>query len=243
MRSESLKQLTSYMATLDKDDKLLKDLGLYRWIQENLGASFLGGVSESEFLAQGSESFPQIYFKMESGFYTFQSYCMSCHQNNFGTWTDENMMPIQEVGSFFSPTIYHLKHQAIRTSMIRNAFWVEKRGLLHDGHVKSLKDLVHPQRCDEDSELYKKYYTIHENSFKVPKGSPEQELATRRHGYFVDAPFDTKNLYWDFQKMRREFGPRELGTSQAVPLPKTPHPWCVSWPEEVEDLVLFLLTL
>jgi hypothetical protein len=153
------------------------------------------------------------------------------------------MFSFTEVGSYFSPTIYHLKNQSIRTAILRNAFWLEPRGLLHDGHVKSLEDLVHPDRCQPGTELYQKYYTIHSQSFHVPKGTAEQELAVRRHAYFVDVPWDSQNLYWDYQSMRTHFGPRELGTPSAVTLPAAPHPWCTQNAADVEDLIAYVLTL
>jgi len=61
--------------------------------------------------------------------------------------------------------------------------------------------------------------------------------------YFVDVPWDKSSLYWDYQTMRRSFGPREVKSAQAIPLPATPHPWCAQSADDVTDLVLFLLTL
>ena len=70
-----------------------------------------------------------------------------------------------------------------------------------------------------------------------------QERALRRHAYFVDVPWDSENLYWDYQGMRKQFGPRELGSTGPIELPAAPHPWCAQSAGDVKDLVRFLLTL
>jgi hypothetical protein len=122
-------------------------------------------------------------------------------------------------------------------------YWVQKRGLLHDTHVKSLEDLVDPARCDANSALYKKYYTMHPGSFSIPVGTPAQAAITGKHAYLSRVEWDSKNFYWDYQKMLKEFGPKELGTSAPIVLPKTPHPWCAKDKSEIADLVSYLLTL
>jgi hypothetical protein len=58
----------------------------------------------------------------------------------------------------------------------------------------------------------------------------------------VTPAFDATNYYWDFQKMRREYGP-EMGAPGPIGLPATPHPWCASSQGEVANLVQYLLTL
>lgn len=242
MSARGLKGLTAYMSTLDADDTLLRRLALYRWLKREGLLDEAEGVGEAEFLAEAPERFPRVAERLRRGAGAFGRACLSCHRPNFDTWTNEDMMPLTEVGSFFSPTIFQLKHQSVRVAILRNLFWVEPRGLLHDGHVKSLRDLVDPDRCRPGSSLHDKYYTLHQGSFRVPKGTPAQERALRAHAYFVDVPWDRHHLYWDYQRARSSFGPRELGTRRPVPLPPVPHPWCAT-PEEMRDLLAFLVTL
>jgi hypothetical protein len=64
-----------------------------------------------------------------------------------------------------------------------------------------------------------------------------------RHRYFTTVPWDPTHYYWDYQAMRREYGPTELGTNQPIGMPAAPHPWCAGSAAEVDDLVLYLLTL
>jgi hypothetical protein len=243
MRSADLKRLTAYMDALDGNDALLNRLGLYRWLVRSGRLGEVDGAGEGAFVQRGPGAYPRLRARLERGRDVFRRDCASCHADNFGTYSDENMLPLTEVGTYFSPTIYHRKHASIRTAILRNLYWVERRGLLHDGHVKSMEDLVTPERCDSRSELYRRYYTLHSETFRVPKGNAEQERALRNHAYFVDVSWDREHLYWDYQQMRRAFGPRELGTAAPTPLPATPHPWCVSSPAEVDDLVAYLMTL
>ena len=46
-----------------------------------------------------------------------------------------------------------------------------------------------------------------------------------------------------YQKMRREYGPDELGTAEPIGMPASPHPWCAGSQNEISNLVLYLLTL
>ncbi len=241
MGIKSLRQLTSYVSTLDGDDLLLERLAVYRQLKKTKSLSEIDGISEGQFVQTGKDSFPKLVNRLEHGRHVFTRDCQSCHQSNFGTNSDEDMLPFSEVGTYFSPTAYQRKHQSIRTALLRNLHWAEPRGLLHDGHVKSLEDLVAPERCDEKTELYRKYYVLGPSTFHVPKGSPAQEAATRKQNYFVDVPWDDKNLYWDYQGMRAKFGTRELGAP--VVLPAAPHPWCAASAADIVDLVLFLVTL
>jgi hypothetical protein len=72
-----------------------------------------------------------------------------------------------------------------------------------------------------------------------------------RHAYFTK--LDDGYYYWDYQKMRREYGILEFGLDPKGPqnasriggMPATPHPWCLpagSSQTDIDDLVIFLLT-
>lgn len=243
MHSASLMALTAYMTTLDDNNGVLQSLGIYRWLQQNGHLDEVNGATEGQFMQSGPSSYPGLSAHIASGKQIYSNSCASCHANNFGTWTDENMLPVTQVGTYFSPTMYERKAQSVRTSILHNLFWVEPRGLLHDGHVKSLEDLVNADRCTEGSDLYNRYYTLNPNTFHIPKGNAAQENALRNQAYFVDVPWDKTNLYWDYQGMRQAFGPTEFGTSAPVSLPATPHPWCVPDNSQINDLVQYLLTL
>lgn len=243
MHAKSLQQLTAYMSTLDSEDMLLERLSLYRHLKRTGSLADVDSIGEGQFVQTGKDAFPRLMNRLERGRAAFGRDCLSCHRSNFGTWSDEDMFPLTEVGTFFSPTLFQREQQSIRTAMLKNLFWVEPRGLLHDGHVKSLEDLVHPDRCDEKSDLYRKYYTLHQGGFSIPKGNALQEAALRKQAYFVDVPWDRDRLYWDYQTMRKEFGPKEVGSPVQVALPAAPHPWCASAASDVADLVLYLTTL
>jgi hypothetical protein len=81
---------------------------------------------------------------------------------------------------------------------------------------------------------------------------PEEERLVARHAYFTK--MDDGYYYWDYQKMRREYGILEFGLDPKDPqsstriggLPAAPHPWCMSdgSPQsDIDDLIVFLLTL
>ena len=81
---------------------------------------------------------------------------------------------------------------------------------------------------------------------------PEEERLVARHAYFTK--MDDGYYYWDYQKMRREYGVLEFGLDPKDPqnrariggLPAAPHPWCMpdgSPQSDIDDLVVFLLTL
>ncbi len=241
--AEALKDLTAYMSSLDREDDLLRHIGMYRWLQRAGLHDDLGGAEEGQFVQQGISAFPRLGQRLERGRAAFERDCLRCHQSNFGTWSDEQMFSLSEVGTYFSPSIFQREVQSIRTAYLRNLYWIELRGLLHDGHVRSLADLVHPDRCRENSQLHQRYYTLNADTFKIPKGTPAQERALRRHTYFVDVPRDPAHLYWDYQLMRREFGKREFGTTTSVPLAAVPHPWCAGDVNRVTDLVTYLMSL
>jgi hypothetical protein len=134
------------------------------------------------------------------------------------------------------------------------------------------------------SDLYKRLYTIRQgsdHSFRIPSAGMRFELYTRladktdvlrqvvapdvnrrvseeedrfvaRHAYFTK--MGDGYYYWDYQKMRREYGILEYGLDPMDPrtrariggLPAAPHPWCLpdgSSQADIDDLVVFLLTL
>lgn len=275
MDAGSLKALTAYMSTLDENDNDLRNAGLYRWLKTNGKLAQTGSVATSEgsFVQAGWQQYPAVAATVAAGKTSFDQRCASCHADKVGANTNERMIPLNQVGRFFAPTGFQIKQQAIRATFLRDLYWVSSRGLLSDGHVRNLEDLVSPDRCDESSALYKQYYTLHAATrpapgtadqptpvpdlnrkgdvFRVPKAkaasifdvvSPARNLFVERHKYFVTPAFDSTNYYWDFQKLRREFGP-EMGAAGPIGLPATPHPWCAKSVSEVANLVQYLLTL
>jgi len=73
--------------------------------------------------------------------------------------------------------------------------------------------------------------------------STKRNRFIKRHKYFVEVPWDAEYYYWDYQKMRAEYGPGELGTSAPIGLPAAPHPWCAQNAGDVAALVQYVLTL
>jgi hypothetical protein len=82
--------------------------------------------------------------------------------------------------------------------------------------------------------------------------SEEEDRLVARHAYFTK--MNDGYYYWDYQKMRREYGILEFGLdpkdlqnrSRIGGLPAAPHPWCMpdgSSQADIDDLVVFLLTL
>ncbi|MCC1496091.1 hypothetical protein [Alcanivorax sp. 1008] len=313
MRKAPLQALTAYMTKLDKDDPLLINIGMYRWLKQNgqlLSQTGTGtktetytvmepqppkriwwgiyinqpdkevtytrqvpALEEGQFLARGWDSYPQLVASVNRGKQTFDRDCSSCHSDGLGSNTNEKMIRLDEVGRFFEPTIYHQETQAIRATFLRDMYWVQSRGLLSDGHVRNMEDLVSPARCDANSDLYKQYYTLHPpvrpqpgtidqpittpdlnrrgDVFRVPKskywtkldrGYKRNKFITR-HKYFVTVDWDDDHYYWDYQKMRAEYGPREMGTPAPIGMPASPHPWCAQSESEVSDLVKYIMTL
>jgi hypothetical protein len=268
-----------------------------------------GPVSQSDAFSQ---RFPDLVQHVRRGAKLFKDRCGRCHApGNAGLWTNEDMQPIsaaggsEPVGRFFSPTIWQRRTQAIRTAILQNLFWMQRRGLLSDGHIVSdapdningLDLLVRPERCQAPtgadgsvdlalaSDLYKKLYTIRQgsdHSFRIPSAGMRFELYTRlgsdktgvlqqvlapdanrrvteeedrlvaRHAYFTKMA--DGYYYWDYQKMRREYGILEFGLDPKDPqsrgriggVPAAPHPWCMpdgSSQADIDDMVIFLLTL
>lgn len=274
MRAEWLQALTAYMTTLDEHDDDLRNVGLYRWLDaRGLLAEQAGDVSEGQFVHAGWRAFPGVVTAVERGEAIFARDCRSCHADTLGTHTNENMMRLDEVGRFFAPTIYHKETQAIRVSFLRNLYWVQLRGLLSDGHIRNLEDLVDPDRVTVGTPLYDQYYTLHPPAvpapgspdavepypphnrrgdvFRVPispTSSPDDAGARRnrfveRHKYFTTVPWDEGYYYWDYQTFRTDYGPDELGARAPINLPAAPHPWPAASREDIADLVEYLLSL
>lgn len=275
MDAASLKALTAYMTTLDANDKDLINVGLYRWLKAgNKLAAQTGNaaLTEGQFVQAGWQAYPGVASVVNTGKAAYDRDCGSCHTDNVGANTNERMFRLDEVGRFFAPTIYQKEQQSIRATYLRDIYWVQSRGLLSDGHVRNVEDLVNPDRCTEGSALYNQYYTLHA-PVRPALGSPDQPAAwpdlnrkgdvfrvyrnteysatdpstqrnrfIERHKYFTKVSWDTGNYYWDFQKMRREYGPAEMGTASPIGLPATPHPWCAGNGSDVMALVQYVLT-
>ena len=271
MRADDLLALTAYMVQLDGLDDDLRNVGLYRWLVYTDQLALAGDVEEGSFVANGWQSFDDLSARIDDGHAVFAERCGDCHQDGFAAHTDERMFRLDEVGRFFEPTPYHEHVQSIRTAYLRNLYWVQHRGLLSDGHVRNLQDLVDPARCEEGSPLYDRYYTLHEpedpgpagpdfpdlhpgasprgDVFRVARFPETDEIGqarnrfVERYKYFVPVDWDPDHYYWDFQKMRAEYGPDEIATAEPVGLPATPHPWCAQPGDDTDALLLYLLTL
>lgn len=276
MLASELKALTAYMTVLDKDDNDLRNVGLYRWLKHNgkLGTQTgNGSLAEGSFVQNGWQSYPGVVSAVNAGKTIFNRDCGSCHTDTLGSHTSEKMFRLDEVGRFFTPTIYHKDQQSIRATFLRDVYWTQHRGLLTDGHVRNMEDLVNPDRCEEGTDLYNQYYTLHPPAspalggpdfpepypaanrkgdvFRVLKSASTSETDTgakrnrfiERHKYFVTVPWDDQYYYWDYQKMRAEWGPDEMGTPAPVNLPAAPHPWCAQNASDVGNLVQYVMTL
>ncbi|MCA9574678.1 MAG: hypothetical protein KC668_04550 [Myxococcales bacterium] len=275
MDAVSLQALTAYMTTLREHDDDLRNVGLSRWLaHEGERDALVGaGVSEGQFVQRGWQDFPALSNRVAAGRATFETRCASCHSDGMGVNSNERMIRLDEVGRFFTPTIYQRHTQSIRATFLRDLYWVQHRGLLTDGHVRNLPELVHPDRCTSGTPLYDRYYTLHAPTPNMPNAGPDfppddrpganprgdvfriprydgttaegraRNLFVERHRYFTTVPWDPAHYYWDYQAMRRDYGPNELGTNQPIGMPDAPHPWCAGSGAEVDDLVLYLLTL
>jgi cytochrome c553 len=275
MKAPDLQALTAYMSTLGQSDDDLRRVGLYRYLGESgrLADEVGAGVGEGAVVQAGWDAYASLRTHLDRGRATFVARCGSCHEDGVGAHTTERMVRLDEVGRFFAPTVYQRELQAIRATFLRDLYWTQHRGLLSDGHVRNLTDLVDPDRCTEGSALYDSYYTLHVPSdpgsagrdfpatypatgrrgdvFRVTKSvstaaddtGAKRNRFIERHKYFVTVPWDSSAYYWDYQKMRREYGPAELGTAGPIGMPAAPHPWCAGSEAEVEDLVQYLLTL
>lgn len=274
MDKESLEALTAYMTVLDEDDDDLRNVGMHRWLSQNglLATQAGGSPSEGEFVQAGWQSYPGVVAEVNKGKAVFDRDCASCHGDALGSHTNEKMIRLDEVGRFFAPTIYQKETESIRATFLRDMYWVQHRGLLSDGHVRNLEDLVDPDRCTSGTDLYNAYYTLHPplntpkggadhpdpyptyqnkgDVFRIPKSessaaNDEGDKRNRfieRHKYFVEVPWDTEYYYWDYQKMRAEYGPGELGTPSPIGMPDAPHPWCTQ-ADDIQVLTQYLLTL
>ncbi|MCE9578140.1 MAG: hypothetical protein K8W52_33750 [Deltaproteobacteria bacterium] len=273
MDAASLQALTAYMGTLDGSDTELRRVGLYRQLAWDGHAADVDGATEGAFVAAGPAAFPKVAARLARGEAAFAQACGSCHGDRLGARTDERMIRLDQVGRFFAPTIYQRELQSIRVTFLRDLYWVQHRGLLTDGHVRNLRDLVDPARCTAGSPLYNAYYTLHPPQDPGPAGpdmpvaypadyrrgdvfrvrkSPSasaddagarQNRFIERHRYFVTVPWDPDHYYWDYQKLRADYGPAELGTAAPIGMPAAPHPWCAASPADIDDLVLYLSSL
>jgi hypothetical protein len=261
MHVGALRDLTTYMTTLDEDHEQLVAIGMYEWLKHKNRLGEVRNASQGEVVQMGVPKALQTYgdlkAKVDRGRAVFERDCQSCHADNFGTYTDERIFSFNEVGTYFSPSLWNRDAGGLRTAMLRELYWVQGRGMLHDGHVRSedpdrvdsVEMLLSPDRCNPSSELYERLYTINARSFRVPKGNAEQEHATRMQAYFVDFPRpgaatgdENAFLYWDYQAMRSGFGPKEFGTA-VKELPQAPHPWCARSGGELDELLHYLFTL
>ena len=274
MYAAPLKALTAYMTTLDQYDDDLRNVGLYRWLNHKGLMPDEAPASEGAFVQTGWQNIPGVSAAVARGKVHYDKSCGSCHNDKVGLHSNEQMLPLSEVGRFFAPTIYQKNQQSIRVSFLRDIYWTQQRGLLSDGHVRNIEDLVNPQRCQEGSPLYNRYYTLHPaindatktfpdeidpypsinrkgDVFRVPVPeirrkddiNQQRKRFIKRHRYFVQTDFDDKHFYWDYQKMRREWGKDELGAPAPIGMPAAPHPWCAENAGDMNDLVTYLLTL
>jgi mono/diheme cytochrome c family protein len=273
MDVQSLQALTAYMTTLDANDGDLRNVGLYRWLKANqlLGAQAGdAALSEGAFVSAGWQSYSGVAGAVAQGKALFSRDCGSCHSDSLGANTNERMFRLDQVGRFFEPTVYQQQQQSIRATFLRDEYWVESRGLLSDGHVRNLEDLVNSDRCTEGAALYNQYYTLHQPVRPAP-GSPDQptpapdlnrkgdvfrvyrssdtvgvgaerNLFITRHKYFVTMPSDSNYYYWDYQSMRKNYG-AEMGAPGPIGLPSAPHPWCTQSHTDILPLVEYVLTL
>lgn len=274
MYPDALHALTAYMATLDEHDTELRRVGLYRWLKyKGQLAAQVGNVGEGSFVQTGEGPYPLLGIHLANGKQIFATRCGSCHSDGVGANTTEVMVRLDKVGRFFAPTVYQRETQSIRTTFLRDLYFTQHRGLLSDGHVRNMTDLVDPARCTKGSALYNAYYTLHApidpgsagpdfptpypstgrrgDVFRVPRAKvflpgdagAQRNLFIERHRYFVTVSWDPDYYYWDYQKLRSQYGPAELGTSQPIGMPDAPHPWCAGSSAEVDDLVLYLMSL
>lgn len=230
-------------------------------------------LQEGQFLAQGWQNYPKVADAVARGKEVFDRDCASCHSDGLGANTNEKMVRLDEVGRFFTPTIYQKEVESVRATFLRDMYWTQSRGLLSDGHVRNMTDLVDPARCEEGSPLYNQYYTLHTpvrpepgsadqpitapdlnrkgDVFRVPKSKYltkldkgyKRNLFIQRHKYFSEVEWDDNHYYWDYQKMRAQYGPDEMGTPTPIGMPASPHPWCAGSSSETADLVQFVMTL
>ncbi len=275
MDARSIQALTAYMTTLDADDAELVSVGLHRWLRARgrLAQTGVQPASEGEFVQKGWRAYPGVVSAVSAGQRSFDAQCARCHADTLGAHTTEVMVPLTEVGRFFAPTAFQMQRQSIRASFLRNLYWVSSRGLLSDGHVRNLEDLVHPDRCAQDSPLYRQYYTVHAPVRPAP-GTPDQPLTApdlnRRGDVFRVPVSQAASLGAAVAAARNRFVERhryfvrspdnpdhyvwdfqalrrgfgsEMGASAPLGLPATPHPWCARTAAEVDDLVQYLLSL
>ncbi|WP_320820980.1 cytochrome c [Thalassolituus sp.] len=91
-------------------------------------------------LQTSTKTFDAIYDKEEGpiwapgnedvarGQETYARNCGSCHTDALESHTTEQMIPLDQVGRFFAPTIYQKETQSIRVAYLRDLYWTEHRG-------------------------------------------------------------------------------------------------------------------
>src|SRR5260370_42357900 len=143
----------------DLDDDLRK-VGLYRWLTANQLLGTQTGdpaLSEGAFVSAGWQAYPGVAGAVAQGQAMFNRDCGSCHSDSLGANTNERMFRLDQVGRFFEPTVYQQQQQSIRATFLRDEYWVESRGLLSDGHVRNLQDLLTPAPSTLATPLYTHY--------------------------------------------------------------------------------------
>ncbi len=100
---------------------MMRNIGMVRWLSENdLLVSQTGeATSESQFIANGWQSYPGVVTAVNAGKQTFERDCGSCHTDGLGAHTNQKMVRLDEVGRFFAP-----QHSKSRCSLLGQPFCV-----------------------------------------------------------------------------------------------------------------------
>jgi len=256
--------LQAYINSTQADLDRVRVIGFYNWLDEtkvgkdakdpSLREQLLpAGVELEQFLRIPPDRYaaelPKLHEAMESGRTVFQGKCIDCHTPFLGLNTSQKVIPLDRIGSYLPPSDRMIKSEGIRVAPLTHLHWRAQAGYLHDNHVESLEDLLHPRRAKAGSELHTKYYTISERTRRIKSTTDEQRRAADALNYFTEtaAPKDAKSdakttlKAFDYGKFRAEFGKAEYG--KPVVLPEVPHPFFVSDPQERRALILYLNSL
>jgi hypothetical protein len=84
------------------------------------------------FIFQEKPYYPKVATAVELGREVFERNCSSCHSDGLGANTNEKMVRLDEVGRFFTPTIYQKEVESIRATFLCGVYWTQSRGLLSD---------------------------------------------------------------------------------------------------------------